>query len=97
MKKLIVTAFAFLVSIPCISHSMNDHENERSAPKIKTTPPRSQSPRPDELKYRGRFVGTDTKRDVAVFQDSSHDNISTRVMNVLGSWWKTSSIPKKPK
>ena len=98
MKKLIVTAFAFLVLIPCVGHSMDNQENERGTPKIKTTAPKNQSPYSSGFKGpRGKFVGTDTKRDVAVFQEPSHDSISTRVMNILESWWQTPSVPPKPK
>lgn len=74
---------------------MDDDQNERGAPKIKVKapPPKNQNPRPGGFKY-GKFVGTD-KRDVAIFQDPSHDSMSTRFMNVFGSWWKTPSSPQK--
>ncbi len=94
MKKLITAVFAFLVLIPCVSHSMNDHEDEKGKMK---TPPKSQSPRSGFKGYGGKFMGTD-KRDVAVFQEDSQDNLSTRFMNVFGSWiWKapTGENPKR--
>jgi len=96
MKKLIVTTFAFLVLLPCVSHSMDNQENERGTPKMKTTTPKGQNPySPGSKGYRGRFVGTDTKRDVAVFQEPSHDSMPTRFMNILGNWWNPPSIPPK--
>lgn len=82
MKKLTTSALALLLLMPCVCHSMeSDQENERDIRKsVKLKTPNSP---PGLQGQRGKFMGTDKKRDVAIYQEFSNDRFSTRLGKVI--------------
>ena len=94
MKKLTTSALALLLLMPCVCHSMeSDQENERDIRKsVKTDPLKTPNSPPGLKRQRGKFMGTDKKRDVAIYQQFSNDSFSTRLGKVLKSWgWQAPS------
>jgi hypothetical protein len=88
MKKLTTSALALLLLMPCVCHSMeSDQENERDIRKsVKTDPLKTPNSPPGLKRQRGKFMGTDKKRDVAIYQEFSNDSFSTRLGKVIRSW-----------
>jgi len=88
MRKLIIAAVSFLLLSPCATQAMDDKTDESYIPK-KSYSPKIQPPisKFKEKGYNGKFMGVDKKRDVAVFQETSHDPLMTRLKNLwFGSW-----------
>lgn len=94
MKKLISSIFTLLLLIPSICYSLGNNTTEKEDLE-KLNPPRKDStPKKPYYDKPGKFIGTDPKRDVALFEDTSKEPLAKRFINLF---WGNSSGTQSPK